>query len=123
MTTPDYAAIRARLDAATPGPWEADDPIDGDSVVMVPGLSCLGHCPDCGTRAGFDPGDADLIAHAPADLAALLVENQRLRDAIQAVRDEVERTWPDEGSIHPALDRYTHRARFLAIVDAGVSGE
>lgn len=58
--------IRARLDAATPGPWEKTSPnvvvAAGDVVAGVPLTN-----------------NADLIAHAPADLAWLLDEVERLR--------------------------------------------
>jgi hypothetical protein len=50
------AEIRARLDAATPGEWPFGE--------MVRHLL---------------PPDADLIAHAPADIAWLLAEVERLR--------------------------------------------
>lgn len=48
--------IRARLDAATPGPWEVVCDTTSDVVGVLDG----------------DYDDADLIAHAPADLAWLI---------------------------------------------------
>lgn len=55
MTPADLAAIRARLEAATPGPW---------------------------TAKSFDPDD-QFIAHAPSDIAALLAEVERLRRLVE----------------------------------------
>lgn len=63
--------IEARLAAATPGPWEADalegnlDAANGTRVANV---------------GWWSDTDADIIAHAPADLAAL-VEFARLIEA------------------------------------------
>jgi hypothetical protein len=81
MTPDQLSAIRARLDAATPGPWEAGT------------ASC---CPDLGWVEGpkgavcpqftatkvthsLDANDAELIANAPTDLRALLAEVEGLR--------------------------------------------
>ena len=81
MTKDQLSAIRARLDAATPGPWEA-------------GTACC--CPDMGWVDGpkgavcpqftatkvthsLDANDAELIANAPTDLRALLDEVERLK--------------------------------------------
>lgn len=55
MTPADLAAIRARLEAATPGPW---------------------------TAKSFDPDD-QFIAHAPGDIAALLAEVERLHRLVE----------------------------------------
>lgn len=71
--------IAARLEAATPGPWEAY----GTTVAAMTGPGECGGCsglpspahePAClwSEVAGAGELDADLIAHAPADLAALL---------------------------------------------------
>ena len=93
MTPDELAAIRARLDAATPGPWHWDE-------YPVPALHGVGGSPDtyeyeaevieathtggCGCRAEcyldltIDRSDAEFIAHAPTDLADLLTEVDRL---------------------------------------------
>lgn len=89
LTDVERAAIRARLAAATEGPWEVDDRTSAlprvystDPDVDTPPMIAEVH----------NVHDAVLIAHAPTDLAALLAErddlaseNQRLRDTIQAV--------------------------------------
>lgn len=71
-------AIAQRLAAATPGEWEVYDPNEGsvhgalwsvanDAYHNPSSDEAFGAYVECGGRA-----DADLIAHAPADLAALL---------------------------------------------------
>lgn len=74
--------IEARLAAATPGPWEADTyPVRKRSSKTG---RVLAYRPEDGTRGSvsvvpsdgvygvMDGPDAELIAHAPADLAALV---------------------------------------------------
>ena len=58
--------IRARLDAATPGPWEVVCNTTSDVVGVLDG----------------DYDDADLIAHAPADIAWLLEEVDNLNTTL-----------------------------------------
>lgn len=83
----DIDAIRARMEAATEGPWEAlgSDPYD---TVIDTGGASLGCCPDCGVRAGFERADAEFIAHARTDLPAALDEVTRLRAALDEARRE-----------------------------------
>ena len=85
----DLEPIRKRLETATPGPWRVDE-VTGDA----------GDCPDgevisrgidgpggVGLNTGvefqmYSPEDAQFIAHAPADIAALLGEVERLRNPV-----------------------------------------
>ncbi|UXM92534.1 hypothetical protein [Paenarthrobacter sp. JL.01a] len=70
--------IQARLDAATPGPWEASDVVDMD----VDGTYELAHvlAPDpgepetstLGVALGILRPDAEFIANSPTDTARLL---------------------------------------------------
>ena len=91
--TLDLDPIRARLAAATPGPWHAWDRGIGSEVHV--GAECVSEttqyerCRDLndGFRETFAEADAALIANAPADLAALLAEVERLREAVQRVRE------------------------------------
>ena len=55
-------AVQARLSRATPGPWTAD-PLAGNLDALIGRVAEV---------AMWRDDDADLIAHAPADLAALL---------------------------------------------------
>lgn len=127
-------AISARLEAATPGPWESEENFSSTSVrkrspearlgfrlvAQVPlryafdhvYLPVAGHPddPECAHRAdGTDAtycgrpedehddrnrGDADLIAHAPTDLAALL----EFARAVKAF------TWHSPNGYDPAYD-------------------
>jgi hypothetical protein len=80
MTPSQLSAIRTRLDAATPGPWElwygeldwVSVGIDGDTVA------------ECRTHINHQFSDwqnlrnATFIQHAPTDLRALLDEVERL---------------------------------------------
>jgi hypothetical protein len=109
LTDADLDAIEARLDAATPGPWE--DLWFGDQITAKKSTFGDGYRADAalgwgesyankqvplwrsgGRIAGeddttiwseaggaFTPKDADLIAHAPADLRALLAAVRRGR--------------------------------------------
>lgn len=70
-------AIRQRVEAATEGPWRRE----GDSFVSTATIDQWGHevsylVEVCG---GFGPADADFIAHARADVPALLAEVESLR--------------------------------------------
>lgn len=65
--------IRARLDAATPGPWE-EGGFDRPWSVTA-GRFVLDERSSATRQA-----DADLIAHAPADIAWLLDELERCRE-------------------------------------------
>lgn len=89
MTQTQLLEIKSRLAAATPGPWTAsqgsdeyNDPTEfyyvtspTDTVFLDGGLC--------------EQADADLIAHAPDDIAALVAEVERLQGQLeQAVAAE-----------------------------------
>ena len=91
----DLAAIRARVAAATPGPWEAAvcrqsvfDGSDWCGVAPVPlqgtrwGVCLTGRMG--APEEGQSIADAELIAHAPTDLLALCAEVERLRAEVAA---------------------------------------
>lgn len=78
--------IRARLDAATRGPWEVDinEPFSQDIVGIVgPSGYVLLLEDQEETECPVTEADADLIANAPSDLAYLLSECDR-KDAENA---------------------------------------
>jgi len=97
MTEQELAEIRARLVAATPGPWEWK---------MMPRCCSLRHV--CSRRAdgsvfcdvilekdqrdyiGPTIDDAQFIAHAPTDIAVLLAEVERLQAALTITDEKVE---------------------------------
>lgn len=70
LTDERLAEIRARCDAATPGLWE----------VIVKGNTVQSHAIP-GVCSGISPksGNAAFVAHARADIPALLAEVERLR--------------------------------------------
>lgn len=80
MTTDQLAAIRARLDAATPWPWEQEKDNNGLAVEVTAfdpdepdepwGVAVAYRC--CGHGKDRCEDNAALIANAPADLADLL---------------------------------------------------
>lgn len=86
MAELDLAAIRARVEAATAGPWHAYDAnvdYDGPSrwaaandahLTLDPRYDHLDVTVDCGTEQ-----DAEFVAHARDDVPALLSEVERLR--------------------------------------------
>jgi len=96
----DLDAIKARLDAATSGPWWTDDTAEMDAV---------------------------LIAHAPGDLAALVAEVERLRERIADFEDDFRKVTsgmcaPDERhcSCVPHLRAEVSRLRSETSGDAAV---
>lgn len=62
--------IRARLKAATPGPWRVGE----KSRNVIQGIKIL-FLPTCWTRK---KADVEFLANAPTDIAALLAEVERL---------------------------------------------
>lgn len=84
------AEIRARLDAATPGQWSNDNEWSEIEAVVVPQSAYMEPYLMSVATVG-NPPNADLIAHAPADIAWLLDEVERLRQEIDRLRYEVMR--------------------------------
>ena len=94
MTALDLDPIRARLAAATPGPWENDgggevgqhwsSPQPLASIVSTE-VSCMAYCYGGSAAGVIRDEDADFIAHAPTDIAALLAEVERLRKHISII--------------------------------------
>jgi len=91
-TADQLAAIEARTDSATPGPWEADTGTRGDCVVWGPNGRFLMNAqaephwieyPGEKRSVSFDVDrrDAEFIAHARTDVPALLamVREQRAK--------------------------------------------
>ena len=90
MSELDIDAIKARLDKAHTewGPWKAkEDSWNGYSVVIDdngPGVSIIAEQIGQGEDEGR--GDAEFIANAPEDIAALISEVERLREQVEAVK-------------------------------------
>lgn len=92
----DLEAIKARLDKATPGPWEWTIWPRRHMLVHRTGMKSLLTVLETQGEAVAeypcaDEGDRDLIQHAPTDIAALIEEVERLRAELTAERaDAVE---------------------------------
>lgn len=98
MTDDEQAAIEKRFHAATLGPWiEGAGKVAGGEVrelvigadgrtIIAMAYGGFGHpTPDCTTE------DRRFIAHAWADIKALLVENHQLRETVAALEDALRR--------------------------------
>ena len=89
-------AIRGRLDARTPGEWEAsgreiDALAPSWGEVVSTEVNCMNYCYG-GTGRGVERAeDADLIAHAPDDLADLLAVGLERRPLPRRTQLERER--------------------------------
>ena len=89
MTPEQLAEIRARLDAATPGPWDHAHRRQPDNMYITQ-VFCVGSAVPIadmkwvprpainGVIGTYREANAALIAHAPSDLRALLDEVDRL---------------------------------------------
>lgn len=79
--TADLKAIRARAEAATPGPWHASAIMDGDRMGVVDGQNRV-VCREAWSLAQ----DARFAAHAREDIPALLdlVETQGQEGEVKA---------------------------------------
>lgn len=118
----DLVAIRTRVDAATPPPWQTDGPFWVDPPGVQP--TEMTAQTRSGVTAGperklvapgeWDTQDADMtfIAHARTDVPALCDEVETLRAALADVREWVQ--WRSENPTKVAV--------LLAIIDrAGVT--
>ena len=129
LTDADLDAIEQRANAATEGPWEAgDDDWDGGYIRMPAdgfGVAYIA----THIQQGADEGcaDAEFIAHARADVPALLAEVRRLRaDAEQAyswarqIADRYGDDWPHEGGcMGDPADSGCPLCRLLAALNGG----
>lgn len=115
--------IQQRLDRATPGPWD----YIGQGYIVHLGTQYDGcGVPTVWTRIPCTDADADLIAHAPTDLAALVAEVRALRK--RAANLSLERAeFADEAqSLRDRLARIPERTtnaeaeveRLRAVVDS-----
>lgn len=124
MTQERLDAIRGRLDARTPGEWEANGrEIDALAPpwgeVVSTEVNCMNHCYG-GTGRGVERAeDADLIAHAPQDLTDLLAEVERL----QQFESIVSWQWGDTTEGRTREDMVEKAARTLYLREISWSSE
>jgi hypothetical protein len=94
MTAPDprLDEIQARLSAATPGPWETTQAADEETTTWIEAANGdvlhhdergYGHMRE--NFAWMKRADAAFIANAPGDLAYLLAELRKAREALARV--------------------------------------
>jgi hypothetical protein len=86
--------IKARLAAATPGPWRPERTVmvdDFGEPEVTHGHVLVDHCPMHDGPAYVvqlcAPVNADFIAYAPTDMAFLLAEVERLRAVLPTVEE------------------------------------
>ena len=88
MTSDELQAIKARCDAATPGPWNAvpratEGYVDGFLGAEIEGP------PDAQRGQFARMEDAEFIAHAREDIPALVAEIEQLRAEIERVEEDL----------------------------------
>lgn len=79
------AAIKARLDARTPGEWWCWEQGTGNIAVHV--TNSDGYVPIATIENGY--GDSEFIANAPADMTWLLEHVATLEAQLDAARDRI----------------------------------
>ena len=93
MSTLDLEPIKERLDEATPGPWDFYVLPQSAGITVATIHSEHGPRETCWTvdlppeigGMGTEK-DAEFIANAPEDIAALISEVERLREQVEAVK-------------------------------------
>jgi hypothetical protein len=89
----ELAAIKKRVEAATPGPWAATGEYFCLAAPDATHVVCFGH--DYDDYGDVKGPDAEFIAHARTDVPALLAEVERLRaelaNLVGAIAQEAER--------------------------------
>ena len=100
MTDERLAEIKARCDAATPGPWQpwcrdfhfvrpANPEMAGPILLLT----------------GTNKADSQFAAHARADIPALLAENAALRARVAALEAECDRLVGENVRLVAALEK------------------
>lgn len=122
----DLEAIKARCEAATPGPWEwMSPPWTTDPRVLVrrigdnveASFQVIDADPSGGEYSlAIDPGgpDAAFIAHARTDVPALVAEVEQLRKALDEARRDAKEDYARAEQAESALaaPRYSHADSF-----------
>lgn len=82
---PSPREIRQRLEKITPGPWLEHESGDIFSAARI-GIACIMRMEGQTYGTGQREGNADFIAHAPTDIAALLERVEQAEEMIRRVR-------------------------------------
>lgn len=105
----DLETIKARLTAAIPGPWYVDESLRGVEA------QAYGYPVEVVAWTGR--AEAVLIAHAPADIGALVAEVERLREARDAERkraDSLALAYREQQGVNDAIKIEAERHRRIA---------
>ena len=95
MTELDLEAIKARCEAATPGPWhQLFNTTDGPGVGIYKNLD---QRQQSMLACRMSDGDQIFVAHARADVPALVAEVERLREALMRAHDKIGRLYNHVG--------------------------
>ena len=123
----DLDAIEARAEAATPGPWTArlrDDMWEindgsGSNFVSIVESCWLPDDCDAGQYGGIpDVDDARFIAHARADIPALVAELRAAREVVEAAPVAI--TLRTDEAFYGAMNRLADAlAAYRAVVGTG----
>jgi hypothetical protein len=81
-------AIRARCEAATPGPWNAIDKGNTVPSYAIRHFAVGEKCVNVASGISPKTGDADFIAHARTDVPDLLDEIERLTAALKLLESD-----------------------------------
>jgi hypothetical protein len=86
ITGDELAAMKARIDATTPGPWtsyfEGRDHTSGASFIQTATQDIYITADDYAGGGGHFCADQDFIAHARQDIPRLIAEIERLRSRL-----------------------------------------
>lgn len=119
MTDAEAAAIAARAEAATPGPWTLPEfykPGDTDAWTWAEIRSGEEHVTgnfDYENGGVIKEADAHFIAHARADIPALLAERAALREIVRMVVRAVDETKGGLNTMLPWHNAIIEQARAL----------
>ncbi len=119
MSDLDLDAIRARADAATPGPWDCERPNQAYRIYELSSQSPQGLNETLAEISGYNASDdSEFIAHAREDVPALVAEVDRLRGIVSDILRVL--SWePDPCPVHPEDDSPDYVTVFGWKVDIG----
>lgn len=88
MTDSELAAIKAKCDAATPGPWDWDTSDSGETLVYAVAKPDE-NIAECNEYSAFSHPNADFIVSARKNVPRLVAEVERLRADLARERAKV----------------------------------
>ena len=89
ITDRELAAMKARIEATTPGPWtsyfEGRDHTSGQSFIQTATEDIYISAEDYAGGGGHYCADQDFIAHARQDMPRLIAEVEKLQEQLRQV--------------------------------------